>query len=178
MDKAFFSDLEHAKLQNVSKFQMLPECQGTPCSEQVQYLKCKWLQLDWNPQPLKSSMSTQLFSWMIELCFEYLFVWCIWLCVLIMSHMHFRVNLHSVVAWMPRNSLLETCAISEVQVITTGYKPTTTYSHSHLNFEYCTCFKQGVPCHSCNNRVRIHSKHAYDMVKTHSQKCTIQINKT
>ena len=33
---------------------------------------------------------------------------------LIMSHTCFRVNLHSVVSWMSRNSLLETDAISEV----------------------------------------------------------------
>ena len=114
-------------------------------------------------------------------------VWAVFWVLICMMHLTvcshhvtyaFIVNLHSVVAWMPRNSLLETCAISEVQVITTGYKPTTTYSHSHLNFEYCNCFKQGVPCHSCNYRVQIHSKHAYDIVKTHSQKCTIQINKT
>ena len=36
------------------------------------------------------------------------------LCVLIMSHMHFRVNQHSVVAWMSGNSLIETDVISEV----------------------------------------------------------------
>ena len=34
--------------------------------------------------------------------------------VLIMSRTHFRVNLHSIFAWMSRNSLLETGAISEV----------------------------------------------------------------
>ena len=32
----------------------LPECQGTPCSKQVQYLKFQWLQRDSNPQPLSS----------------------------------------------------------------------------------------------------------------------------
>ena len=32
----------------------LPECQGTPCSKQVRYLKFKWLQRDSNPQPLSS----------------------------------------------------------------------------------------------------------------------------
>ena len=31
-----------------------------------------------------------------------------WLCVLIMLHTCFRVNLHSVVPWMSRNSMLET----------------------------------------------------------------------
>ena len=48
------------------------------------------------------------------------------LCVLIMSHTHFRVNLHYVVAWLSRNSLLETHAISEVYVTATGFEPTTT----------------------------------------------------
>ena len=37
-----------------------------------------------------------------------------WLYVLIMSRTHFRVNLHSIVAWMSRNSLFETGAITEV----------------------------------------------------------------
>ena len=30
----------------------LPECQGTPSSKQVQYLKYKWLQRESNPWPL------------------------------------------------------------------------------------------------------------------------------
>ena len=34
--------------------------------------------------------------------------------VIIMSRTRFRVNLHSIVAWMSRNSSLETSAISEV----------------------------------------------------------------
>ena len=38
----------------------------------------------------------------------------IWLFVLIMSRTHFGVNPHSIVAWMSRNSLLETDAMSEV----------------------------------------------------------------
>ena len=37
-----------------------------------------------------------------------------WLYVLIMSCMHFRVNPHSIVAWMSRNSLLKTGVKSEV----------------------------------------------------------------
>ena len=48
------------------------------------------------------------------------------LCVFIMSHTHFWVNLHSVVVSMWRNSLLETDAISEIEVTATGFKPTTT----------------------------------------------------
>ena len=48
------------------------------------------------------------------------------LCVFIMSHTHFRVNVYSVVAWMSRSSLLETDAITEAKVAGTGFEPTTT----------------------------------------------------
>ena len=44
---------------------------------------------------------------MIELRYEYLSVRCIWLNVLIMSRTHFRMNPHSIFAWMSRNFLLE-----------------------------------------------------------------------
>ena len=37
-----------------------------------------------------------------------------WLYVVIMSHTCFRVNLHSIVAWMSKNPLLKTGGISEV----------------------------------------------------------------
>ena len=43
-----------------------------------------------------------------------------------MLRTRFRVNLHSVVAWMSRNSLLETGAIPKVQVTAAGIEPTTT----------------------------------------------------
>ena len=43
-----------------------------------------------------------------------------------MSRTHFRVNLLSIVAGMSRNSLLETGAIFEVQVTTTGFERTAT----------------------------------------------------
>ena len=77
----------------------------------------KWLQWDSNAQPLSSKTNTQPFSQtnqMIELCCEYLSVQCIWLYVFIMSRTHFRVNPHSINAFISRNSLLETGAISEV----------------------------------------------------------------
>ena len=48
------------------------------------------------------------------------------LCTFIMSHTHFRVNLHSAVGWMWRSSLLETDAISDAEVAATGVEPTTT----------------------------------------------------
>ena len=108
----------------------LPECQWTPCSKQEQCLKFKWLQWESNPQALSSSMNTQPFSQtvqMIKLCCEYLSVRCIWLCVFIMSHTCFQVNPHSLFARMSRNSLLETGAISEVEVTAMGLEPTATY---------------------------------------------------
>ena len=102
----------------------LPECQGTPCSKQAPYLKINWMQRDSNPSPLSWKTNTQPFGQtgqMIELCCEYLPVRCIWLYVFI------RVNPHSTVAWMPRNSLLERDAISEDEVTAKGLEPRTTY---------------------------------------------------
>ena len=93
-----------------------PECQGTPCSKQASYLNIKWLQLDSNPQPLSSWTNTQPFSQtgqMIEQCCEYLSVRCISLYVFIMSRTSLRLNPHSTVAWISRNSLLEAGVISE-----------------------------------------------------------------
>ena len=52
-------------------------------------------------------------SQVIELCCKYLSVRCIWLHVPFMSYTRFRMSPHSIVAWMSRNSLLETDAISE-----------------------------------------------------------------
>ena len=45
---------------------------------------------------------------------------------LIMSRTRSRVNSHSIVAWMSRNSLLETGTKSEVQVTATRLEPITT----------------------------------------------------
>ena len=45
-------------------------------------------------------------------CFTYLLLGFIWLYVLFMSSAHFRVNLRSIVAWIPRNLLPETGPIS------------------------------------------------------------------
>ena len=39
--------------------------------------------------------------------------WVLWLYVLVMSRTHLKVNPHSIVAWMSRNSLLEAGAKSE-----------------------------------------------------------------
>ena len=39
-----------------------PECQGTPCSKQVQNLKFKWLQRDSNPEPLSCKRTLDHFA--------------------------------------------------------------------------------------------------------------------
>ena len=95
----------------------LPECQGSLCSKQVQYLTFKWLQLHSILKPLSSETNTETIAQtvpVIELCCGYLSLRCIWLDVFAMSHTHFRVNPSSIFAWMSRNSLLQTRAISEV----------------------------------------------------------------
>ena len=43
---------------------------------------------------------------MLELCCEYLSVQCIWLYVLVVSRRCFKVNPHSIVAWMSRSKEL------------------------------------------------------------------------
>ena len=51
----------------------------------------------------------------------------------------------------------------------TGIEPTTTWLTVRLQtFWYRACFKQGVPWHSANYRVQIHSKRACDVLKRHS----------
>ena len=88
----------------------LLECQ-IPCSKQVRYLKFKWLKQHLNPQPLSLKMNTRPFGQTdqkTELCYEYLSVLCISLHVIIISCTHFRVNAHSIFAWLSRNSLLKT----------------------------------------------------------------------
>ena len=54
--------------------------------------------------------------WFSSLCFKYWYLqlWQAWLNVLIMSRTRSRVNLHSIVAWMSKKSLLKTGALSEV----------------------------------------------------------------
>ena len=63
---------------------------------------------------------------MIELCCEYLSALSIWLYVIIMSRMRFRVNPHSMVAWMLGNSMLKTSAKSEVEVTAAGLQTAAT----------------------------------------------------
>ena len=95
----------------------LPECQRTLARNKTQYLKFMWLQLSSNPEPFGLERNTEPFGLtgkIIGLCCEYLSVRCIWLCILVMSRTHFRVNPHSIFAWMSRNSFLKTGAISEV----------------------------------------------------------------
>ena len=71
---------------------------------------------------------------MIELCYEYLSVRCILLYVLVMSRTRFRVNPHSIVVWMSRNSLLEAGTKSEVSVTATGIEPKTRVTFTLCGF--------------------------------------------
>ena len=94
-----------------------PEYQGTPSSKQARNLQFRWLQLNSKQQPLSSSTNTQPFSetgQMIELCWEYSSVRSIWHYVFVMWYTNFKVNRHSIVAWMWGNSLLKVAAKSEV----------------------------------------------------------------
>ena len=78
----------------------------------------------------------------------------LWLYVIIMSRKRFRVNLLSIVAWISRNSLLETAAI---------------YSET-WNFRYRVCFEQEVPWHSIfNYECKFTLKRIRDMIITYSQ---------
>ena len=101
-------------------------------------LKKLFLERDSNPQSLSSWTNTQPFTQtgrIIKLCCEYLFVRCIWLYVLIMSCTHFRVNPHTVAAWMSRNSLLETSMISESYLISDTYMMSSYLISKWLQYE-------------------------------------------
>ena len=66
--------------------------------KQVSHTDLKLLGRDLNSQPLISSTNTEPFSRtgkIIELCFEYLSVGCIWLCIYHVTY-SFYVNLHSI----------------------------------------------------------------------------------
>ena len=107
----------------------LSEYQETPCSKQVRYLTFNWLQQDWNLQSFSSWMRNLPFcrtDKMIELSCEYLSVPSIWLYVLILSRTRFRVNTHSIFAWMSKNCLLYKKVISEIEVTSMALKPTAT----------------------------------------------------
>ena len=96
-----------------------------------------WLQRDSNPQPFNSYTNTQPSSQtgqMIEPCCEYLYVPCVWLYVL----WPFWVN-----GW-----------VFVYELNGCGFESRC----SHLNFRFCACFEQGVPWHSGNYRVWIHSE--------------------
>ena len=82
----------------------------------------------------------------IELCFEYLSVQCIWLCALFMSRTQFRVN--------PLRSVWLNGWVLVYELSSCGFES----SYSHLNFWFRVCFEQGVSWHSGNYRVWIHSE--------------------
>ena len=74
---------------------------------------------------------------MIKLRCEYLLVRCIWLYVLIMSFTRFRANPHSFTNYV---------VVSSESLC------------SHLNSRYHACLEQGVPWHSGNYGIWIHSE--------------------
>ena len=126
----------------------------------VQLQSLKWLQRDSNPQPFNPQTNTQPFSQtdqMIGPCRESLSVRCIWLYVLIMSRTRFRVNpnsdkysQHSSIIW----PVWLNGWVFVYELNGCGFES----RYSHLNFRYRACFEQGVPWHSGNYRVWIHSE--------------------
>ena len=60
------------------------------------------------------------------------------LSILIMSRTLFRVNPHSIVAWMSKNLLLEAGAKSE-EMSATGLQPATTRNHEHATILESSC---------------------------------------
>ena len=95
----------------------LSECEGIPCCSDTQYLKFKWLQLDSNQESLTSKTNSKPFAQTgrkIEVFPQYLSVPCNWLYILVMSRNRFKVNPHSRVGWMSRNSLLQAGTKSEL----------------------------------------------------------------
>ena len=127
----------------------------------------------------------KLAQW-FELPCEYLSLQCIWLYVLIMSRMRFRVTLYSclnvkeLLAWSRRDiwnssdwngtRMQRTDKYSQHNSIIwlvwlNGWVLVYELSRCefqslccHLNFRYHACFEQGVPRHSENYSVRIHSE--------------------
>ena len=123
---------------------------------------------------------------MIELYCGYLSVRYIWLYALIMSRTRFKVNVHSIVAWMPTidcgftlKSLRDMIRNYSQMHLTDKYSQHISiicpvwlngwvfvYELSgcgfesrcgHLDFRYPACFEQGVTWHSGNYSVWIHS---------------------
>ena len=89
-------------------------------------IKFNWLQQDSNPQLLSLWTNSQQFSKTLQIILlicEYLTLRIIWLHVFITSCTHFRVNPHSIVAWMSKNFLLRTGVKSEVTATATGLEP-------------------------------------------------------
>ena len=123
---------------------------------------------------------------MIELCCEYLSVRCIWLYNLIISRTRFRVNPHSIVAWLWRNLVFTLKCIRDMIITYSQMHRTDKYSQqisiiwpvwlngwvfiyelsgcrfepscSHLTFRFRACFENRVPWHSGNYRMWIHSE--------------------
>ena len=110
----------------------------------------------------------------IELCWEYLSVRCIWLDVLVMSCTHFRVNLHSIFAWISRNFLLETGRISiSLTKCLSLYLQTkwlwVPVPLQSLKLRYRYCFKGRVLDIQANIKCEFTLKCVRDVIRTYSQ---------
>ena len=117
---------------------------------------------------------------MIELCCEYLSVRCIWLYVFIMSRTRFRVNPHSIECGFTLKRVRDMIKTYSQMHRTDKYSQHSSIiwpawlngwvfvyelsgcgfesSCSHFTFRFRACFEQGVPWHSGNYRVWIHSE--------------------
>ena len=106
------------EFQSKSRIYNLPECQGTPCSTQVPYLKFKWQKRDLNPQPL--SLRKLTLSHLAKLtqclsCFVSTYLYGAFDCMLLLCHLCVSEWIQTLYfGWMSRNSLLGAGAISEV----------------------------------------------------------------
>ena len=124
---------------------------------------------------------------MIGLCFEYLSIWCIWLYVLVMSHMRFRVNSHSSclnVKKLLAQSRHEIWSLSDCNWTRTQnhlvYKRTLNHSTKLAKWLSCaliTCLYGTFDCMwlSCQYGVWIHCE-TYVTWQEHTVRCTVQIN--
>ena len=124
---------------------------------------CNWTQTQ-NHLVRKQTLANfaKLDKWLSCVLSQYLSVRYIWLYVLVMTRTCFRVNPHSIVAWMSRLNgwrveLLNIRLNPEVflyELSASGFQS----GSSHLNLRFHASFKQGVPWHSGRYRVWIPSE--------------------
>ena len=111
----------------------LPECQGTPCSKQASYLKIMWLQRDSNP---KCGFTLKFVRDMIKTYNQ--------------MQRTDKYSQHSSIIW----PVWVNGWVFVYELCGCGFKSRC----SHIIFRYGAWFEQGVPWHSGNCRVWIHSQ--------------------